>query len=290
MSSGTALIAQQTWLEPVAETVGKAVAAAFSIGGASGRRVKDALNGVTFGHPLHPALTDIPIGAWSMAFVFDLMDAWSPNAASRTAASVCINAGLIGAAGAAITGLADWSDTGGGSRRLGFVHGALNIVATSLYAASAIARRRRPNEPAGRGAAYLAYLVASFSAYLGGDLVYARRIGVDHATSDAELPDGFTPALAESELPDGAVRKVMIGEVPVLLVRRGGVVYALAEHCAHQGGPLSEGTFDECSVTCPWHGSRFALDDGAVLNGPSAFPQPRFEVRISAERIEIRQS
>ena len=41
-------------------------------------------------------------------------------------------------------------------------------------------------------------------------------------------------------------------------------------------------------MTCPWHGSTFALDDGRIVNGPATFPQPRFEARINGERIEVR--
>lgn len=282
-----ALAARQGWLDPIGDWLGRTVANAFAAGGETGRRVKDALNGVWLGHPLHPVLTDIPVGAWSMAAIFDAMDAARPSDAARGAALACVNVGLAGAAVAAVTGLTDWSDTNGQSRRIGLVHGLLNLSATALYTASAIARTRR-RAPAGRSCALAGYAVAGLSAYLGGHLVYHRQIGVDHA-GDLALPDGFTQVLPEGELPDGATRKVMVGEVPVLLARRGERVWALAERCAHQGGPLSEGESDERSVTCPWHGSRFALADGSVLNGPSTFPQPCFEARVSGGFIEVRQ-
>jgi nitrite reductase/ring-hydroxylating ferredoxin subunit len=76
--------------------------------------------------------------------------------------------------------------------------------------------------------------------------------------------------------------------MPVLLLRRGERIYAIAETCAHLGGPLAEGTLDGLSVICPWHGSRVALEDGRVLDGPSTFPQPCFETRVHHGQIEVR--
>jgi nitrite reductase/ring-hydroxylating ferredoxin subunit/uncharacterized membrane protein len=287
MNTMTTAIAEQHWLEPVAEQLGTAVGRLFSAGGTTGRRLKDALNGVWLGHPLHPVLTDLPIGAWSAAAIFDVLDAERPNPAYRSAAGMCVKVGLVGAAGAALTGLTDWSDTGGGSRRVGLVHGLLNVTATGCYIASAV-NRGRQLAAAGRWYAFAGYGIAAFSAYLGGELVYNRQIGVDHA-ADASAPEEFTRVMPESDLSPDTLHRAMVGDTPVLLVRRGDRVYAMAERCAHQGGPLSEGTLDHGTVVCPWHGSRFALDNGQVINGPSTFPQPCFEARVREGFVEVRQ-
>jgi nitrite reductase/ring-hydroxylating ferredoxin subunit len=54
----------------------------------------------------------------------------------------------------------------------------------------------------------------------------------------------------------------------------------MAETCAHVGAPLAEVALIDGSARCPWHGSRYALEDGRVLDGPSAFPSPCFETRL----------
>ncbi len=280
-------IAEQNWLEPIAEQLGRAVGRAFAAGGQPGRRVKDALNGVWLGHPLHPVLTDIPIGAWSAAAIFDALDAERPNEAHRKAADLCVKVGLAGAAGAAVTGITDWSDTSGESRRVGLVHSLLNVTATALYVASAVARHGK-QPAAGRRYTFAGYALAAASAYLGGDLVYHRQIGVDHS-ADASVPEDYTRVMPEGDLAEDAPHRAMVGETPVLLVRHAGRIYAMAERCAHQGGPLSEGALENGSIVCPWHGSRFALDNGQVLNGPSTYPQPCFEARVRAGHIEVRQ-
>jgi nitrite reductase/ring-hydroxylating ferredoxin subunit len=133
----------------------------------------------------------------------------------------------------------------------------------------------------------LGYLVTLAAAYLGGDLVYTEKIGVDHAAA-GDIPDKFTRVLPAAELPDGQLHKVMVGATAVLLVRQGRAIRAIAETCSHLGGPLSEGILKDGSVICPWHGSRFALRTGQVLNGPATHAQPCFETRVREGYIEIR--
>jgi nitrite reductase/ring-hydroxylating ferredoxin subunit/uncharacterized membrane protein len=274
---------RQDWLEPLAENVQRAIVAAFHAAGETGRRVRDFLHGTWLGHPLHPVLTDVPLGAWTVATVLDLTG--GRNGHEDRAADAAVGIGLAGAAGAAVTGLTDWQHTSSEERRLGLVHGLLNISAATLYATS-LALRLRGARTAGRATGALGFTVALGAAYLGGNLVYRKRIGVDHAPR-VDWGD-FVTALPEAELRESAPQRVDVRGIPVVLIRRGGSIHALADSCAHLGGPLSGGQLDDVSIRCPWHGSRFALDDGAVLEGPSTFPQPCFDVRVRAGQIEIR--
>jgi nitrite reductase/ring-hydroxylating ferredoxin subunit/uncharacterized membrane protein len=270
-------------LDRVAEPLSKAVRGAYDAAGPVGREAKNALHGVWLGHPLHPVFTDLPLGAWTTALALDAAAGDDPG--MRRAATFAIGVGLAGAAGAAVTGLTDWSETDGQSRRNGLVHGLLNVTATTLFAA-AFALRRKDSHDGGRTCAWAGYAIALGAAYLGGDLVYGRRIGVTHA--DADLPDEFTPVVDSSALADDTMIRARAGSTDVLLVRQHGRVCALVHSCSHLGGPLSEGTLKDGSVVCPWHGSEFALDDGRVLNGPATNSQPRLAVRERAGRIEVK--
>jgi nitrite reductase/ring-hydroxylating ferredoxin subunit/uncharacterized membrane protein len=238
---------------------------------------------VWLGHPLHPVFTDVPIGAWTTALALDVAANGEPG--MGRAATFAMGVGLAGAAGAAVTGLTDWSETDGRSRRTGLIHGLLNLTATSLFAA-AFARRRKDSHGGGRVCAWTGYAIALGAAYLGGDLVYGQRIGVNHA--DVELPEEFTPVIDSAALKDNAMMCTRVGDTDVLLVRQHGRVCALAHACAHLGGPLSEGTLKEGSVVCPWHGSEFALEDGHVLNGPATHNQPCLEARERDGQIEVK--
>lgn len=270
-------------LDRVAEPLSKAVREAYEAAGPMGRRAKNIAHGVWLGHPLHPVVTDVPIGAWTTALALDAAGGAEPG--MRRAARVAIGVGLLGAVGSAITGLTDWSETGGRSRRTGLVHGLLNVVATGLFAASWVGRRNG-SDSSGKALAWAGYAIAAGSAYLGGHLVFNQRIGVTHAAIDE--PETFTPVAQSSEVPDASMKRARKDDVDVLLVRQHGRVCALAHPCAHMGGPLSEGTLKDGSVVCPWHGSEFALDDGRVLNGPATHRQPRFDVREQGTSIEVK--
>jgi nitrite reductase/ring-hydroxylating ferredoxin subunit/uncharacterized membrane protein len=287
-SRAVEVIGEQKWLDPVAEQLQPAIARALSSDGPLGAKVVNFLHGTWLGHPLHVVLTDIPIGSWTAAAVLDLMEAQSGSRAIGRGADTAIKIGLFGAAAAAITGLADWSKTGGtGPRRIGFAHAFLNTTAAACYLVSVGLRSRR-ERAAGRKAALIGFLVANASAYLGGHLVYKERLGMDH-TADFTPPEEFVPVLAEAELAENQLRRVEADGAPVLLARRGGKIYAVAETCSHQGGPLSEGSLEGLAVRCPWHGSCYSLEDGRVLEGPSVHPQPVLDVRVRDGRIEIRR-
>jgi nitrite reductase/ring-hydroxylating ferredoxin subunit/uncharacterized membrane protein len=285
--SDTALaaVAQQAWLEPLGESLSTAVRSAYDAAGDAGRQLKNAAHGTWLGHPLHSALTDVPLGAWMTSAVLDAAEDYTGDAGYGRAADVAIGLGLAGAAGAAVTGLTDWSETDGDAKRLGLAHGLVNVAATALFATS-LALRRNGSRAAGRGFSIAGLMTVCAGAYIGGALVYDKRLGVTHADEPAETD--FQPVLRSDELGEGQMRRVRAGGADVMLARRHGRVCALAEHCSHLGGPLSEGTLKDGSVVCPWHGSEFALDDGRVLNGPATHSQPRFETREEHGEIHLR--
>jgi nitrite reductase/ring-hydroxylating ferredoxin subunit/uncharacterized membrane protein len=280
------IVAEQKWLDPVADTLQQAVEDIYAESGQTGRRIKNALHGTWLGHPLHPVLTDVATGAWTMAFVFDALEAVSRQKTFRLAADISVVVGVLGAVGAMASGLTDWLHVGGRARRVGLVHGLLNATATSLYAESMILRLRGERAK-GFGAAKLGMVTATAAAYLGGDLVYKEGVGIDRS-DHPRLSGEFVSVLAEADLPEGEPKRVEADGVEVVLVKRGSRIFALGEACSHKRGPLSEGKLEFDSIVCPWHGSRFALDDGRVLNGPTPFPQPCFETRVWDGQIEVR--
>jgi nitrite reductase/ring-hydroxylating ferredoxin subunit/uncharacterized membrane protein len=288
MSSNTAIafVDRQQWLDSVADSLQPAIREAFAAGGSVGQSLQDFLHGKWLGHPLHSVLTDVPLGAWTVALVFDAMDEISGREEFGRAADASVAVGIVGAVASAVTGLTDWHQTDGRARRVGITHGLMNATALTLYATS-LALRRRKNRRAGRGFALLGYAISSAAAYLGGHLVYGEQVGVDHTVSE-EVPDGFVAVLGEADLPEGELRRVEADGTGVLLVRRGGRILAMIERCSHLGGPLAEGQLEGDSVRCPWHGSRFALADGRVLEGPAVHPQPCLTVRVRGGQIEVK--
>jgi nitrite reductase/ring-hydroxylating ferredoxin subunit/uncharacterized membrane protein len=250
-------------------------------------RFRSFLNGTWLGEPLHVVLTDIPIGAWTAAMIFDALSLVRAGKEFAWAADTSIAIGLSGAACTAATGVTDWSDVDPPARRTGLIHGLLNISATALFATSLILRKKK-SRAAGRFSAALGYAVMAFAARLGGKMVYESRVGVDR-TAGQLLPMDFVAVLAESELADDKPTRAVHDGLPILLVRRGRRLFAMAETCSHFSGPLSEGKLAGDSIVCPWHNSRFALEDGRVLNGPAVHPQPCLEARVRGGQIEVRK-
>ncbi|WP_433228685.1 Rieske 2Fe-2S domain-containing protein [Actinomadura formosensis] len=246
------------------------------------RIVRNLLSGTNLGHPLHPMLTDVPIGAWTMAALLDA----TGKAKVEQAADLLVRAGVIAAVPTALTGANDWADTIGPERRVGLTHAAANSTALTLYVTSLIARARGDRRR-GKALGFAGFGIMMLSAYLGGHLTFVKGVNVNR-TAWQQGPEEWTPVLAEAELADGEHRTADADGVRILLQRMDGKVYALAATCSHMGGPLGEGTFESGCVTCPWHGSTFRFADGGIVRGPASTPQPYYEARVRDGRIEVR--
>ena len=174
------LAERQTWIhEDVESAAQQAIREAFEPLGASAQAARNALHGTWLHEPLHAVITDIPVGAWSAAALFDLLAAASSSEKLDHAADACVLLGLAGAAGAAITGMNDWAEIKDKApRRIGSVHALLNVAATLLFGASAIARRKPRQRGVARVLGLAGIAVVSASAHLGGNLVYEHGIGV----------------------------------------------------------------------------------------------------------------
>ncbi|HVG27484.1 MAG TPA: DUF2231 domain-containing protein [Acidobacteriaceae bacterium] len=171
---------RQNWIHPGATAAQQAIQSAFKDSGPGGEKLLSFLHGDWLHEPLHAVLTDVPIGAWTVTILCDAVGAFQhDDQAMNTVADASLAIGLAGAVGAAVTGLADWSEVREEApRRIGAVHALLNIGATALFMASMVARRRDTSRSRVRALAALGYAVASLSAHLGGNLVYEHGVGV----------------------------------------------------------------------------------------------------------------
>lgn len=237
-------------------------------------RLRDLLNGTWLGHPLHPAVTDLPVGALVVTLILDLAN-------QRVASDVALVIVLLGMAAAALTGLADYSDTYGEPRDVGTVHAMTMVVALVVLLVSLGIRATGPADrlvPVILDAIGLG--LVAFGAYMGGDLVFRLGNVVERHAWD-EPAKGWL-RLDVTAIPDGTPVRALAGETPLVVVRQAGTLFALHEVCSHAGGPLAEGRLVDGCIECPWHGSQFRLDDGRVHKGPATFDQPRFEIREAA--------
>lgn len=264
-------------LDALAEPLQQAAKAAVP----EGSDLKGALSGTWLGHPLHPPLTDVVVGAWTSALLLDLLGGESAEAG----ADALVGAGVVAALPTALSGLSDWADVRGGSRRVGTVHALGNTTALVLHILSWFARRAG-DRGRGRLLSGAGFAVASFSAWLGGHLSFGKGIGVNQTAFDS-APKEWTAVLDADQLHEGTLTAAAAGTTPVLLLRRGKQVHALNDRCSHRGCLLHEGSVNGDTITCRCHGSTFRLD-GSIVRGPATAPQPRFDARLSDGKVEIR--
>jgi nitrite reductase/ring-hydroxylating ferredoxin subunit/uncharacterized membrane protein len=245
-------------------------------------QVKDLFSGTWLGHPVHPMLTDLPIGAWTSAMTLDFLG----GAEAQAAADMLIGVGVLSALPTAVTGLSDLADVVEPEQRsVGVVHALGNVTALTLFTLS-WAMRRRGRRGVGNLLSLAGAGAATASAYLGGHLVYRQVVGPSRAV-DGPIT-AWTAVLDSEALIEGTPKRVAVGTVQVMLHRSGERIYALDNRCSHRGGPLHKGQVDGATVTCPWHLSTFSLEDGSILRGPATAPQPVYEVRECEGKIEIR--
>jgi nitrite reductase/ring-hydroxylating ferredoxin subunit/uncharacterized membrane protein len=257
-------------LDPAMHALSAAVVRAMPAGART-----DALHGVPFGQPAHPAIVRFPLGCWTSAVLLDLV----PGTAR--ASRLLIGAGLAAAIPAAATGLADWSALHRHQQRVGFVHAAAQGCASVMFLAS-FGMRMAGRDRDGKllSATGLTALLAG--TYLGGHLALRLGAGASHAEPIGHLSGlGWQDLCPLSELPSGRLVRRQLGYLSLAVLRNGTDVCVLSDHCAHLGGPLHQGRISGMTVTCPWHGSTFRLTDGAVIHGPATARQPAFETRVT---------
>ncbi|HLI71884.1 MAG TPA: Rieske 2Fe-2S domain-containing protein [Ktedonobacteraceae bacterium] len=256
----------------------------------SSRHMKSFLNGTWFGHPLHPAVTDVPITAWVLTLIFDIAWLISRTTWAAYGAFVTVTVGLLAALAAVVTGLTDWSDTYGAERRVGLNHALFNALAFLFYLVSFLLRLL-----AGPGDTVVAFVLGliglglvTYAAYLGGDMVFVKGTGVNHTAWEG-ASEGYEAVMPVADVQENKLYRVMVAGVPVLLCRQGESFFAISATCPHAGGPLDEGTLTGDIVACPWHGSRFCVRDGRVHTGPAVVNAPRYDVKLGQGQVTLKR-
>jgi len=244
--------------------------------------LRSFLHGTWYGHPLHPLLTDVPVGGLTIALILDLLGIYD-------GANWATLLGVGGLVLAALAGFVDLDETDGHARQYGGVHASLMLVALVFYLFSLAVRfGYAPGTPVQSTViAAAGYLFIVLGAYIGGDLVFMFGNMVDrHAWRSGGTK---WAALDVTEVPERQPTKAKAGGQTLVLVRVGEKIEALHDTCAHAGCSLSEGKVVGNTIQCGCHGSRFKLADGSVVVGPATFDQPSFEVRRSEGKLEARR-
>ena len=292
--AGHAIVKNWGWLDGFANVFGAIVGGFYKIPGT--RPIKTLLHGTwPLHHPLHPAITDITIGGYTVMVAIDILYLVTREQGLLRAADFVLVVALASSLLSIVSGLTDWNETYGEERRNGMLHGLLMVVASVGFVVSLWLRvggglaQREP-------AIYLAmaaWVVLIVSSYLGGEMVFGYGTEVNRQAWAGISSKWEKLGVASGSLED---RKPVVAKLKsgfeVFVAKVDGTVYAMGKVCTHAGGPLDEGKWvgaDRCQIECPWHGSRFNVKDGGVRGGPATFDEPVFEVRAAADgALEVR--
>jgi nitrite reductase/ring-hydroxylating ferredoxin subunit/uncharacterized membrane protein len=238
------------------------------------RWLKDFLNGRWLGHPLHAVLTDVPIGCFTLVLIFDVID-------QRHAADISLGFGLLAMLGAAVAGLADYTDTDDHPLMVATVHAtimtlALVVLLVSLLLHLTTAAGASRIVPIALDV--IGYLLLTAGAYVGGEIAYTLGNMVNRH-GWRFYGAAKWQALDVTEIPEGKPTRAKAGPQTLVLVRSGETIHALHDQCAHAGGSLSSGKIVDGCIECPLHGSQFELATGNRHQGPTVYDQPCYEVR-----------
>ncbi|MDM7991300.1 DUF2231 domain-containing protein [Arthrobacter sp. zg-Y877] len=273
------------WLDPAAGWVARTAKSLLPW-----PAVRDVLHGVPLGHPLHPLMIVVPLGAWVSAAVLDVLPG------NERAARTLVGVGVVAAAPTALAGVTDFSQLNTEQQRTGIVHQGSNAIAVGLYSVSWLVRGKG-RTGLGRVLAFAGLAVTGVSGFLGGHLSYRQGAGVNRNEDfPAKVPEGWHSLGPVDAFASGVPQPARLGPVSLMVLKRtdgaaDGAVAVLADTCSHLGGPLYEGELrevkNELCIVCPWHGSTFSVQSGNVVHGPATAPQPSFSTRIRDGLLEV---
>lgn len=280
-------IDRASWLDGPGEMVAGIVLGLYGALGGPGRALKSLMHGTRpLGHPLHAALSDVPLGAFTVMFLADWVAIFT-RAVPLQVGSFALIIGVVGMLAAMAAGYTDYTGTAGKERRYATVHSLTMQTVLVAMIASLILRYQPVPYMVGVLISTLAFFLVLFGAFLGGHLTFAFGTMVNHNAFSSGVND-WTSVGAAQDYSEGKLVRVMAGDMPVMLVRRSRRLSAIGAVCSHAGGPLDEGELDGDVVICPWHQSRFCVTDGKVKDGPATFDQPAFLVREQGGRVEVK--
>src|SRR5512136_1733113 len=100
----------------------------------------------------------------------------------------------------------------------------------------------------------------------------------------------FVAVAKVSEVEEGQVKVVRVGDAPIGVTKIDGELFAFADVCTHDDGPVAEGELDGYIIECPRHGAKFDIRTGKVRQLPAVVPIPVYTVKVEGEAVLVSKS
>jgi nitrite reductase/ring-hydroxylating ferredoxin subunit/uncharacterized membrane protein len=254
------------------------------------------------GHPVHPSLVVFPFAFLTGAFVCHAVALVFYNQSLWTTGGYLTVAGIATGVAAAIPGLLDYVFTvpprSSGKRRA-TKHLLLMLGVLIAFSAS-LAFRTAVNQIAPnivvliQGAATALLFVGG---WMGGTLVARNQIGIDHRYASAGkwsevrirgAGAGTVVGARHDELKPNQMKLLHVNGHRIVLARTDSGYVAFDDRCTHRGGSLASGVMICGVVQCPWHGSQFDAQTGAVKAGPATLGIATYTVEDTGRDVLVR--
>jgi uncharacterized membrane protein/nitrite reductase/ring-hydroxylating ferredoxin subunit len=231
-------------------------------------------------HPIHPILVAFPIAFFVGTFIFDILGVIYNNESLYGVAYYMQVCGIIGALLAAIPGAVDYFKTvppNSSAKKRATKHALLNITNLVLFLIAWILKGNNINPYVILVLELIGIILLAIAGWLGGTLVYRNQIGVDPRYANAgkwkeeekDETKGQIEVASADELKTDQMKLIHVNDKRIVIARTEKGYVAFDDHCTHKGGSLAGGAMICETVQCPWHGSQFDVNTGAVKAGPA---------------------
>ena len=97
----------------------------------------------------------------------------------------------------------------------------------------------------------------------------------------------FVPVASVYEIAEGDRLFIEVDEAAIVVINVAGRLFAIADLCSHDDGPLGDGELDGDKIICPRHGARFDIRSGKALSLPAIVDIPAYPTRVVDNRVEV---
>jgi 3-phenylpropionate/trans-cinnamate dioxygenase ferredoxin subunit len=97
----------------------------------------------------------------------------------------------------------------------------------------------------------------------------------------------FVPVASVDEIAEGERLYFEVDELAIVVINVAGRLFAIADLCSHDDGPLGDGELDGDKIICPRHGARFDISSGKALSLPAIVDIPAYPTRVVDNRVEV---
>jgi nitrite reductase/ring-hydroxylating ferredoxin subunit/uncharacterized membrane protein len=248
-------------------------------------------------HPLHPILVAFPIAFFVGTFLFDVAGIINADTSLHNTAYHIEAAGIIFALLAAVPGVIDYIYTvppNSSAKNRATTHGLINVSNVVLFTFVLFYRQsNHANIYIITVLELIGIVLLSVAGWMGGTLVHRNQIGVDIRYADAgkwkeqyidETSNNIEVAEVD-ELKVDQMKLVHVKDKRIVIAKTEDGYVAFDDRCTHKGGSLAGGAMICGTVQCPWHGSQFDVNTGALKAGPAKEGIKTYKVSQQGSKI-----